>query len=377
MSFIFLSANPPWVYNLAEATARQKPSHAVRLYDWRTYWKFSPSWPSVDPSAEIKRTLRVLPPGYAGRLEWGMRPLMKRWVRRWKRELRDRCGQQPFIIAPYPYLAPWLRDVPDNRIVYYNLDAYELYRPARAQRIQQLEAELVERSRLTVCLSKYQVQKLRRKYPERAECIRHFPLGVSKSFINFDPEDSAILERTVTYIGNLTDRVDWCLVYTVADRCPELTFRFVGGLEKVETGGTRHGWENERRRALALSNVEHVGSIPQQEVPRFYWTSAVNWIPYDVEHPFNRASCPTKIMDGLASGRPLISTPVPECTLYPEWIDIAETAASMAEALRDVINQRDMQRQLNQVSFVQAHTWDERAEHLRELLGRSNTYAKR
>jgi hypothetical protein len=44
--------------------------------------------------------------------------------------------------------------------------------------------------------------------------------------------------------------------------------------------------------------------VPQEEVTRYYWSSAVNWVPYDLNHPFNQAACPTKIMDSLGSGRP-------------------------------------------------------------------------
>ena len=86
-------------------------------------------------------------------------------------------------------------------------------------------------------------------------------------------------------------------------------------------------WQRERAAALTLENVHYIGSIPQDEVGKHYWNFAVNWMPYDTRHAFNLASCPTKIMDGLASGRPLLTTAVPECRLYPDWITIVGTAA--------------------------------------------------
>ena len=47
-------------------------------------------------------------------------------------------------------------------------------------------------------------------------------------------------------------------------------------------------------------------------------------IPYAVDDPFNRASSPTKIADGLGSTRPIVATAIPECRLYEHLFDVAE-----------------------------------------------------
>ena len=363
--FLFLSANTPWVYALAEALGHEAPVRAVRFYDWQTYWRIRPDWPAPDPKADISRTLRVLPTGYAGTLEWAARPFMQWMIDGWRRALRERTGTEPYVVVPYPYLAPWVRNVPDKRLIYYNLDAYTRYRPERAHQIQENEAELVERAALTICLAQHQVEALRSRHPDRAEQIRHFPLGVVDSFLNPAPEE-APTDGTVTYVGNMSDRMDWSLVDAVTATCADLQFRFVGGVEKSKQN---HAWQNARARVLGRANVEAVGRVPQDEVVSYYWASSVNWIPYDPEHPFNMASCPTKIMDGLASGRPLVSTPVPECTLYPEWIDLASTPDEMVEVLRSRARGFDAERGRRQVERVRKHTWPHRAAELRRLLG--------
>ena len=99
--------------------------------------------------------------------------------------------------------------------------------------------------------------------------------------------------------------------------CRDVEFVFVGGLEGASGGGCRPDWEAERAAALALPNVRRVGPVRQEDVPKHYWGFGVNWIPYATDHAFNQAACPTKIMDGLASGRPVLSTDSPECRLYP------------------------------------------------------------
>jgi glycosyltransferase involved in cell wall biosynthesis len=358
------------VYALAEALAHEVPVHVVRLHDWQTYWMNQPGWPDLDPEANghLERTHKVLPTGYAGRLEWAARPFLRRMFDGWRQELRERSATEPYVVAPYPYLEPWVRNVPSDRLIYYNLDAYTLYRPERADRIREQETALVRRAGLTMCLSQHQVETLRERYPARADRIEHFPLGVLEKFLNPQPE-RAPEPDTVGYVGNLTDRVDWAFVDAVAKQCPDLTFRFAGGLEALETGEASPNWKQYRRRALERPNVEHLGRIPQDEVTEVYWSSAINWIPYDSEHPFNRAACPTKVMDAIAAGRSVVSTDVPECRLYPEWISIVDGPEEAAECLQAAAADPPPAEQARrQVRFAGKHTWEHRRRELLDLV---------
>jgi glycosyltransferase involved in cell wall biosynthesis len=253
--------------------------------------------------------------------------------------------------------------LPDERLVYYNLDDYSLYRPGRSDRTEALEDELIERAHITLCLSRYQVRSLSERHPDRADRIYHFPLGVTEAFLNPDPA-SPPEPNTVTYIGNLSARVDWPLVEEVVDRCRNLRFVFVGSADETR----EEAWAQVRARVFARQNVEHAGFIPQEQVTDYYWSAAANWVPYDVDHPFNKAACPTKIMDSLASGRPVVSTPTPEFRLYPNWVDLADTPESMARSLREAVSNQARERNAAQVQFAAQHTWTKRAEQLLSIL---------
>jgi teichuronic acid biosynthesis glycosyltransferase TuaH len=368
-AFLFLAANTRWVYALAETLASDVPVHATRMYDWRTYWMNRPSWPDPDPDVitNLQRTQKVLPTGYAGQLEWLVRPFMRGMVNRWREELQEQSGEEPVVVAPYPYLTPWIRDVPRDRLVYYNLDAYRLYRPERAEWIRKREEELVERAGLTICLAQSQVEVLRSRYPVQAHQIEHFPLGVLESFLNPYPDRDPD-PGTVGYVGNLTDRIDWKLVRSVVEECSDLRFKFVGALDESKTERQKSKWQKYRATVLRQTNVEHLGRIPQDDVTELYWNCTVNWIPYDTDHPFNRAACPTKIMDGIASGRPVVSTDVPECRLYPEWITITDGPTDASIALRTAVRKSAKHDGKAQVAFARQHTWDDRADTLRSLV---------
>jgi glycosyltransferase involved in cell wall biosynthesis len=301
-------------------------------------------------------------------LEPAVRPILRQRWRAALRQLKLAGKARPWIVCPYPWFFGSLRDLADDRLIYFNLDPYDLYRPERAQHILRQESELMGRSRLIICLAQTQIDALTARMPDRMATIKHLPLAVTDAFINPSPQEG-FQSNTVGYVGNLIDRVDWKLVRNVAQRLPEVEFVFVGYANVSSGGGQRPNWITERDEALRQPNVKQVPKVPQSEVARYYWSFAVSWIPYATDHIFNIGSCPTKIMDGLASGRPVISTDVPECRLYPEWITLTQSVEETVDQIRRALGQvgcsSALERSMEQVAYVRKyHTWAERARRL-------------
>jgi teichuronic acid biosynthesis glycosyltransferase TuaH len=361
---LVLAANTPWVYALAQCLANHTPVTALRVYDRANHRRLKPQWPET--ASAVNRVSIVMPQGYAGTLELLFRPLMRALVARERRRLRRMTGFDPIVVAPYPFLASWVRGVPQDRLVYYNFDEYPFYQPSRTQRILRQESELVARASLTVCASAHQVKTLQVRNPMFADRIRHFPHGVVEDFLNPEPQRPP-LPRSVGYVGNLSDRVDWDFIAAVAGLMPDTKFHVVGRLDPEADDS---GWRAARKRTLAMPNVVHEGEVPQAEVRRHYWRYAVNWMPYDTRHGFNIASCPTKIMDALASGRPFVATDIPEVRLYPDRIHVAASRpAAAAERLRALLSGAIAHDARAQVAFAEGHTWPVRAIQFLELVG--------
>lgn len=370
ISFLFLGANSPWTYGLAEALGQNHHIHAVEFYDWRTYNFLNPSWSERTPPSLLQRSIRVFPTGYAGSLESLFRFYLQQLIKHWCQQLKNLSGEEPWVIASYPYLAPWLRQLPKERLIYYNFDNYLLYRPEREKKILKQETELVERAVVTLCASHFQAIAFQKRYPHIAGTIRHFPHGFADSYLNPHCEKPPEA-MTVGYVGNLGDRLDWKLIYQVIKACPEVKFIFVGGRDKDEMLNPED-WQISREAALALPNVRNVGKVPSDRVAQYYWSFAINWIPYVVVHKFNQAACPTKIMDGVASGRPILSTKIPECNLYPEWITIFDSATDAIALIRQCLTllekPESYDKSRKQLLFAHQHTWQIRAQTLENWL---------
>jgi hypothetical protein len=80
-------------------------------------------------------------------------------------------------------------------------------------------------------------------------------------------------------------------------------------------------------------------------------------IPYLEDHPFNLVCCPTKIMDYMATGRPIVSTALPECQLYGNLFDVAETRGEfLAAVARIVAEGSDDGRSALRHAWAESHT---------------------
>jgi teichuronic acid biosynthesis glycosyltransferase TuaH len=286
------------------------------------------------------RREHVLPSGWMKRFPTlGMRPISRSIVT-WKEQAApDSCLA---LVMTYPHYL-YLRDlVRPNRTVYFNIDDYSQYWPRIAQRVHDLERRAVLESDLTVCVARARVEALRAAVPAAAGKIRHLPHGCPSDALHdgpcaepaAPPDDIAHLPRPLLgYVGTLEDRIDWELLSALAETLPHASLVLIGQISGRGSGD----WGLQRRRVLARSNVHALGWRPQEVLGRYNRAFDLCLIPYRADHPFNLACCPTKIMDYMATGRPIVSTAVPECRLHADRFHVADDPAGFLEAVRAIL----------------------------------------
>ncbi len=329
--------------------ALERPDVATLLLKCVDY--YNAWWHAGDPPWRWRRALRqrrpglwqrelVLPSGWMKRFPvWGMRPI-GRSIADWRRQAAP--GAPLALVMTYPHYL-YLRDqVRPDRLVYLNIDDYSQYWPRCADRVNELERQAVRESDLTVCVSRLRCEQLREAEPGAADRIRHLPHGAPEAFVtgppaatpDEPPADLAALPRPrFGYVGTLEDRVDWDLLGELADAFPGGSVVLVG-----KAGAARRGtWQAAYRRCLARPNVHALGWRPQDVVARYNRAFDACLIPYRVDHPFNRVCCPTKIMDSMATGRPIVATDLPECRSYRHLFDVAESPEAFVAAARRIV----------------------------------------
>ncbi len=303
------------------------------LYPWSSACRMKQSGPRrwerqhVLPSGWMKRYPRI-----------GMRPIARSIGSWWRNRPESRRG----LVMTYPHYL-YLRDQlrPDFS-VYYNIDDYTLYWPGHADLLRELECEAVRSSSATVCVAWSRAEELRAAVPEAADRIHHIPHGTPSRFLAPEPLDrpadppgdlGGLPRPLLGYVGSMEDRVDWELMDRLSLTFPSASIVVVGRVGAPED----QPWWEPCARFLARPNVHAIGWRPQEELPRYYQSFDATLIPYRLDHPFNRACSPTKIMDAMGSGRPIVATAIPECRLHRDRFHVAEGEDEFLSAIRAIV----------------------------------------
>jgi hypothetical protein len=313
----------------------------------------------------------VLPPGWMKSVpRLGMRPLA-RVVRSW----RGRDASRPLVLAmSYPHYLVLSEMIAPDGLIYYNMDDYSLYWRHRSRSIRAIEEEAVERADLSVFCARVRAEALRAAVPHASGRIVHLPHGAPARSISGEPLhrpeaapcDMARLPRPLLgFVGSLEDRVDWVLVERLARAYPSASIVLIGRRPRP---GARDGWAADFARASAHANVHFLGWRAQSEIDRYSRAFDVCMIPYHVDHPFNHVACPTKIMDYMATSRPIVSTSLPECELYSELFQVCKSRAEFVEAVGSIVARgSDDGKAAARWGIARANTWERTSAQLLRL----------
>jgi glycosyltransferase involved in cell wall biosynthesis len=111
---------------------------------------------------------------------------------------------------------------------------------------------------------------------------------------------------------------------------------------------------------------------PYPELPAVMAGLDVALMPFALNES-TRAISPTKTLEYLAAGLPVVSTRVPDVVAdYDDVVHLADDAAGFAAACRHVVSQSRAERDLRLRPIAQRHEWDVIAGAMAALLeGRS------
>ncbi|MEK7846764.1 MAG: glycosyltransferase, partial [Nitrospinota bacterium] len=121
----------------------------------------------------------------------------------------------------------------------------------------------------------------------------------------------------VGYIGAVDDRLDYNLIRTMAEIHPEWSIVFIGSLIGVR-----------RTDLQEKKNIFYLGSRKYQDLPSYIKHFNVCIMPF-VKNPLTDKINPTKALEYMAAGKPIVSTPIPDMIeFYSHIIKIGHNADS-------------------------------------------------
>jgi glycosyltransferase involved in cell wall biosynthesis len=194
--------------------------------------------------------------------------------------------------------------------------------------------------------------------PERTHC---FPSGV-------DPDHYAPAiglrapepRRVAGYVGVIDERLDLDLIAATAASLPDWEIRMVGPVVKIDP-------------ALLpdAPNITYPGPAQYAELPHVMAGFDVALMPFALNEA-TRSISPTKTLEYLAAGLPVVSTRVPDVVSdFGELVDLQDDGPGFADACRRVSRHCPLSRAAKAEPLLHAHHWDTIAEGMERLLAPS------
>jgi glycosyltransferase involved in cell wall biosynthesis len=159
------------------------------------------------------------------------------------------------------------------------------------------------------------------------------------------------------YVGVLDERLDLELVGELAEALPDWTLRLVGPTAKIEAGSLP-----------SAPNIEYGGMARYEQLPDVMAGFDVALMPFALNQA-TRSISPTKTLEYLAAGLPVVSTRIPDVVAeYSDVVSFADDAQGFADACRVVVDDPTADRDSLVRPIATEKSWDVIAERMDALM---------
>ena len=186
----------------------------------------------------------------------------------------------------------------------------------------------------------------------------HFALARARETV-IPPDLDALARPILGYFGVIDERLDYALIERLAARFPQASIAMVGPLAKV------------RREDLpTASNIHWLGSRSYESLPAIVKTFDVCLMPFALNAATQFIN-PTKTLEYLAAGKPVVSTAVPDVVRqYTDVVDVADSIESYVDCVAELLAEVDPARIARGVALARASSWSSTVAAMRaHLLG--------
>ncbi|MGH0038579.1 MAG: glycosyltransferase [Myxococcota bacterium] len=170
----------------------------------------------------------------------------------------------------------------------------------------------------------------------------------------------------IGYCGWLKNQLDWDLLRSLAGRHPEWSFVFAGA---VAPHPELSCVLSEMQR---LPNVHLLGAKRSDELMEYPRHFDVCMMPYRITS-YTNCIYPLKLHEYLASGRPVVATPIRTLRDFAPTVALAEGVEAWSDAVGRALQaaKDDAAAAAERIAIARAHDWDRIAHRVAEVLARA------
>lgn len=272
-------------------------------------------------------------------------------------------GAAPIVVSSTPVAAYAMPFLAHRALVYFCLDEYAamdgvdpaIVLPAERRMLSLADAAFVTASTM-----------LETKRPLRGT-VHHVPQGVNyEHFASAGPVDAEIArlpKPVLGFAGTIEPRLDLPILSGIADRFPEGSLVLVGEM-RMSLGSL-----------ASRPNVHVLARRTYGDLPAVLRAFDVGLIPYTLSD-WTRAVDPLKLLEYLASGLPVVATPLPDVLRHGAMVEVGgEEANAFSAAIARALASLSTADASARRQYAAGHTWEARAALVARLLDEAKSHA--
>jgi hypothetical protein len=280
-----------------------------------------------------------------------LRRLNRRFfIARVVRDLQQLVESEPVFIAfpPTQTTLDILSEIPSKIIWYHCVLNYEDY-PRTPVDIKDTEQRLLKWADIVTADSSFLIEKHQRTRPDMVQ----IESGVD--FALFNKAYSTVSKkavRTVCFFGSMDDRrFDFELVRQLAKK--GFTVRLIGTLADPTLA--------------RVPGIDYRDQVPHAKLPSLIQDVDALIIPYKIT-PFSKGTFPAKTYECLATGKPIVATPLPDLLRFREYIYLATDAEDFIRVLRELPERETSEKVNTRIALAHRNSWEARFSRFEGLL---------
>lgn len=265
--------------------------------------------------------------------------------------------KKPILLTTLPNAGDYVGSFDEFATIYYCVDDFIRWPGVYESVVREQEALLLNKIDLLICsseeLAKIKITKADVRILSHGVDYQHFstlPSVVSKSSLIKD-----ISRPIAGYFGLFGAWIDLDLLEKTIKRYSNVSFVLIGNVVvNIE-------------RLQGYSNVHFIGSVPYNDLPDFISFMDVLILPYSTEDR-GQTITPLKLREYIATGKPVVTTSIPECKLYEQYLYIAESHELFCESLGIALLSSKTSPD-EQKMAVEGEDWLHKAEYFSDMIG--------
>lgn len=267
-----------------------------------------------------------------------------------------------FTIMYYtPMALSFTHQLEPKKVIFDCIDEYSHFSETQ-QTIERYEEKLFKRADIVFASGNSLFESKKHKHHNIHACpssidYAHFAQARGKLI---EPDDQiSIPHPRIGFYGVIDNRFNLDLLLQIADLAPEYQFIIIGPTLKIDP-----------RTLPQRRNIHYLGKKDYHTLPLYLssWDCAI--MPFALNRA-TRYICPTKTLELLAAGKPIVSTSITDVVnsyAHRKLVRIADRPEDFIDEIDLAIQERKLPEWLDRVDhYLKDHSWDKTFSHMAEI----------